>query len=114
MEENSLLQAGGGYMCRVGGEVVTWKGKTMAQKGCQESLIRQHTNCLGEKALEPLESSEKDKRSTSLEPQFSHLQNGNQACSVWGHPMSSREPASRKAAPSSKALVCGGCLVQCT
>lgn len=46
-----------------GGEVVTWNGKTMAQKGCQESLIRQHTNCLGEKALEPLESSEKDKRS---------------------------------------------------
>lgn len=84
MEENGLLQAGGGgaeYMCRVGS--VTKKGKIMPQKVCQKSLTGQHTNCLGEKALEPLESSGKDKRSTTPEPQFSHLQDGNQPRSVW-------------------------------
>lgn len=92
----------------VQGGGVTRKGEIMAQKGCQESLIQQHTNCLGEKALEPLESSGKDKRGISPELQPSHLQNGNQPCSVWGHQMRSRELALRKGAPSSTALVCGG------
>lgn len=86
----------------------------MAQKGCQESLIQQHTNCLGEKALEPLESIGKDKRGISPELQLSHLQNGNQPCSVWGQQMRSRELALRKGAPSSTALVCGGSSIKRT
>lgn len=85
MEENGLLQASGGWGAGYTGGVwsVTRKGKIMPQKVCQKSLIRQHTNCLGEKALEPLDSSGKDKSSTSPEPQFSHLQDGNQPRSVW-------------------------------
>lgn len=49
----------------------------MAQKGGQGPLTKQHTNFLGEKALEPLESSEKHKRSIQSEPYFSHLPNRN-------------------------------------
>lgn len=72
---------GCGYMCGVGS--VTRKGKIMPQKVCQKSLIRQQHKLPGRKALEPLDSNGKDKRSTSPEPQFSHLQDGNQPCSVW-------------------------------
>lgn len=87
--------------CEMGG--TTRKGEIMAQNGCQESLTTPQT------ALEPLESSEKDKRDTCPEPQVSRLQIGNQPSSVWCHQMKSQDSELWKADSSSTALVYDGC-----
>lgn len=70
MEGSSLLEAG----CMCGVRKVTRNGMIMVQKGCQQSLTNQHTNCLGEKALESLESSAKDKKSICPKPVFPSVQ----------------------------------------
>lgn len=80
-------QPPGGRLGYVWGEKGHQERMIMVQKGCQQSLTNQHTNCLGEKALEPLESSAKDKKGICPKPLFSHLHNRNKPCSVWGYQM---------------------------
>lgn len=48
----------------------------MSQKEGQGSLTKQHTNFLGEKALEPLESSEKTREASILSLSFPNCQMG--------------------------------------